>query len=616
DQIVSLEEKIEQLVTENHELDKIKAEKQNLLEKIDELEDNLETKDLIIRAKSEEIKQLTKHTDNIESGVSLYQGTIVELKAELRKQKKYSKELIAKKEAVLGIISEQLKDSADQLEKKEKIIASKDKTIKILQKEISNLNIQIQTSGTSITKKELASDGLADSSVNNILENLKKKLTTDELNKLILAYQELETKISYSGSYNEKQREKLERLIAESEKDQLTMKKLTSEKDFEKAISRIETAKDSVARVMEMNKLRDRIKILEKRLETRKKQYDDLQKEYSQTIRSAISKKILHQKQAYESRIRDLETKLNNLQYQLEESKRRDAEQQNQIQGLNLIIERMNIDEPKPILSDKGLLISSKLDQNEETELIETQTNLPSKEYDEEGLLINLPLTPLERIERERDTQLREFFTELTYQFKDIRDIVLVGFNGNIHFETSLLNIKKDILKLIQDWKTNTTSVWINGMKYVSVKNSSEILAATNVQGKGHLLCAVLDDNIFIICFIDILGDALVLYEDLKHLLPSLKTIYNEFEKRKTEIQLKEKLTPPEEETTIPPEEEITIPPEEEITIPPEEEITPPEEEITPPKEEITSPEKETLQTRRKKAYPKAKKTLLKAKKT
>jgi len=68
------------------------------------------------------------------------------------------------------------------------------------------------------------------------------------------------------------------------------------------------------------------------------------------------------------------------------------------------------------------------------------------------------------------------------------------------------------------------------------MKATDEILVATNVQGKGHILCMTVDEKLFIIIYLDIQGDALLLSDDIKPVLPNIKNIFEEYEKSKTQL--------------------------------------------------------------------------------
>ncbi|MFX1299088.1 MAG: hypothetical protein ACFFD2_30040, partial [Promethearchaeota archaeon] len=172
-----------------------------------------------------------------------------------------------------------------------------------------------------------------------------------------------------------------------------------------------------------------------------------------------------------------------------------------------------------------------------EQPLLGQQAKVPTEQpADQNGLLGNRPLTPEEKVDHERNTQIMEFYSELSNKFTEITDMAFIGFNGELYFQTSPWDIQSDVFKLIQDWKAEAPAIWINKLKYATIKATSDMLVATNVQGKGHLLCTALDEKIFMVCYIDIKGDALLLYEDFQPLLPHLKKIFDDYDQKKTEL--------------------------------------------------------------------------------
>ncbi|NVM54115.1 MAG: hypothetical protein HWN66_10480 [Candidatus Helarchaeota archaeon] len=534
-------------------LDKIEVEKQEWVTKITELENSIGTKDEEIKTKAEKIEELAAQAEQMEVGVNLYQNTIQELNNKI-------KDLEAKREA------------SSEAAKYEKLLENKDKTINILKKEISDLNVTMETLKSSKEGKEISAGEVTGLDSKNILGMLEEKLFRDEKDKLILFFKENDEKIKNLRNLIKTQKDELERSKSENDKNKAeinkqkmeinklktevknkeknlkkmekeldrsskTIRDLQSEVDLESAISQVDKKGRIVARIDEMSKLRERIDSLEESFELEKQQHAELQNKYAELESSSDSQKAIQQKKTYESYILTLQTELYDVKHTLEESEALRAEQQIHIDRLEALIAQVSVQiDQQEAMPDREALLDSVKHMHEEP-LLGQEVEIPTKKsVDEQGLLGNRPLSPGEILDKERNDQLMEFYSELKSRFDEITDLAFLGYNGEVYFQTSTWDMTSDIFKLIQDWKAEAPAVWINKLKYATIKVTDEILVATNVQGKGHLLCTPLDEKLFMIFSIDIKGDALLLYEDLQPLFPHLKNIFTEYEQRKTEL--------------------------------------------------------------------------------
>ncbi|MHA1278839.1 MAG: hypothetical protein ACTSQ8_16740 [Candidatus Helarchaeota archaeon] len=589
-EIENLNSKIKEQKNRIHELqlssDKKDVEFQELSVSINDLEKIIDEKSSEIEKKAEKIEELIKKLENAEAGVNLYQNTIKELKIELEKRDKELQEVISQKEAPADI------------KKYEQIIETKDKTINILKREISDLNAKLESLKSSEPKTAPLTSTDARAVTKKIMELIKSKLSETEQNSILAALEKNDNEIKELQSLFKKQKSELskkngeiesfkseikknksdinklksdlkdkDKFIKKLEKELTRSKKiiedLESEVDLESAISQVEKRKKVVARIEEDRKLRDRIDNLEENLEWEKQQFAELKKKYEELLSTSDAQAALEQKKTYESYILTLQTELYDIKHQLETSERLRSEQQVHIDRLEAIIAQIQVqmDQPiepdilnkplvdtsPPILKPSQLFSEDPVSKPTPSEpLIEPPSDEPLlgthvetpilASPDSAGLLTNRPLSPEEQLEQERNTQLMEIFAELSSKFDEIKDMAFAGYSGEVYFQTSTWDIKDELFKLIQDWKAEAPAVWINKMKYATIKATEDSLVATNVQGKGHLLCAPVDEKLFMICFIDIKGDALLLYEDLKVLLPHIKNIFDAYEQRKTKL--------------------------------------------------------------------------------
>ncbi|TFG04849.1 MAG: hypothetical protein EU536_03655 [Promethearchaeota archaeon] len=549
-------------------LDKIQVEKQEQITKITELENTLELKENDIEAKTEKIKDLTNKLEQIEVGVDLYQNTIKELKNDLEKRNNEIDTLKERKEA-----------GAD-IERYEKLLTTKDKTISILKKEISDLNARISSFGSTEEKEPVPFTEMSHKDGIELLDGLAGKISEPEYNKLMSIFKDTTEKLKDFESFSKKQKGDFDKLKHEAEKSrseitkykadinklkselkdkdkelkqlqknidrsEKMIKDLQSEVDLESAISQIEEKKESFARIDELNKLRERIDLLEENLDWEKQQNAELQKKCAILEQSTDAQSALEQKNTYEQYILTIQTELYDIKHKLDESEALRNEQQVHIDRLEALIAEVTaqIDQqaviPSPELVQQPAPQTSSpplLGQTDDSTLPGRPNISPPRAIDTTGLLGNRKISPIEAVEQERNDQLMEFYKELSNKVQEIRDIAFIGFDGKILFKATPWNIKSDIFKLIQDWKAESAAIWLNEMKYATIKATDDILVATNVEGKGHLLCAALDEKLFMICDIDIKGDALLLYEDLEPMLPHLKNIFDAYEQKKDHL--------------------------------------------------------------------------------
>ena len=307
-----------------------------------------------------------------------------------------------------------------------------------------------------------------------------------------------------------------------------------------------------IAKIDELNILRERIDLLEEKLELEKQEHAELQKRYSELESTSDAQEMVQQKKTYESYILTLQTELYDIKHKFDESERLRTDQDMHIDRLEGLMAQISaqmdqeeaippqepvIERPKTLREELLGEIKESIQKPQAEPLLgqtpPAQTKQPSVT---DGLLGDRPLSPEEQVNYERNEQLTEFYNELVNRFNEIKDMAFVGFDGQLHFQTSAWDITSDIFKLIQDWKAEAPAVWLSDMKYATIKATDEILVATNVQGKGHLLCSALDEKLFMICQIDISGDALLLYEDLQPMLPHLKNIFDAYAQKKSEL--------------------------------------------------------------------------------
>ncbi len=338
------------------------------------------------------------------------------------------------------------------------------------------------------------------------LEESVKRLTKDSLEKAKKEEEneQLIHKISdLESSLNDK-------LVEINTKDEI-LRELTrqvdvlEEKKLENAISQVEKRKDSIARVTEIKKLKARISILEGKLSIQKNKYDTLKAEHQKFEESANPSGSFPQKQTYETYILTLQTELYDIKHELEESKRERAKQKEMMEKLDSKITQINL-QPQ----------YSKIEPIQKQILVQTQESSSGEKN-----VFPLPSqTSMSPIDQERDNQLMEFFTKLTKKIPTIKAMAFIGYNGDLYFQTSPWFADNESLKFIQDWQAKASTVCVKDLKFLTVYVDSEVLTATNEEGQSHLLCSVLDENLFVIILIKTTAPILDLYEDLKYLLP------------------------------------------------------------------------------------------------
>lgn len=602
--LISKEETITQLNTtikgQNIKLKELDLQKeknvvkiQEIQTKISSLESDLKSKEAESKLKDEKIDEFQKKIGSIEAGIDLYQNTIKELKDELEKRKEEIRILESKREN-LGDIS-----------KYEKMLATKDKTIDLLKREISDLTEKSQALESSEEgpkedlKKESPSAETKDLTIKKIAEILGNKLSPEELNKIILTFQEKEARVQKQKAEltklksELKDKEKAVKLLEKNlDRSKKTVQDLQTETEIGTAITQVEKTKKTKARVDEASRLSERIEVLEQTLEEQKDENLKLQERCNLLEKTTDAKVMLEQKNAYEAYILTLQTELYDIKNQFQESESLRKEQQVHIERLETLFAQVQatIDEtekarapdalfekvsriseqsqtllgakPSESISNirpselLGARISESLlgarpsesllgarpsepllgQKSSESLLGAPAVSSPPMSSDSSELLGSRPLSPTETLEQMRNDSVMKIFSNLTNQFTEIKDIALVGFNGEIYFRTSPWDIKSDLFKLVQDWKAESPAVWINTLKYATIKASDSVLVATNVQGKGHILCSTIDEKLFIIINIDIQGDALLLSDDLKPVLPKIKALFEEYEKKKTQL--------------------------------------------------------------------------------
>jgi len=116
-----------------------------------------------------------------------------------------------------------------------------------------------------------------------------------------------------------------------------------------------------------------------------------------------------------------------------------------------------------------------------------------------------------------------------------ITSIAIVKRKGRLLFSTDNWNIKADLSRIIDAWKSNNIrSIKVSGLKYSIINITNEKIIATSTKGKGHIVGAK-DDKHKIIVHIE--PDGLIIFAYLEML-----KILSYFRKKKTHIKKKEKL--------------------------------------------------------------------------
>lgn len=579
---------------------KKEIEIQELQTKFTELETSLKSKEEDIQAKDEKIEELQKRTDEMEAGVDLYQSTNKELKDKLETQKEEIKARESKKEVSEDISKYEkmlsTKDKTIDLLKKE--IADLTEKLQVSEAPIEEISAGEAKDFNVKRMAEILEDKVSPEEQNKIILSFQEKearienlssLTKRQKSELDKNTEEIEKfksetnkqKIELNKLKSElKDKEKAVKQLGKNlDRSKKAMQNLESEVDIESAITKVEKTKKTKAHVDESTTLRDRIESLEETLELEKDENAKLKEKCLEFEKSTDAQAVLQQKNAYEAYILTLQTELYDIKHQFQESESLRNEQQVHIERLEALMVQVQamMDETEKARSPETLfekvsriseqsqsLLSAKpsveplLGYKQSSEpllgtkrsserllgaepsskpLLGTQIDLSGQETSEErDLLTNRPLSPSEKLEHQRNDGIMKIFSNLTTQNREIKDMALVGFGGELYFQTSPWDIQSDLFKLIQDWKAEASSVRINNSKYATMKATDEILVATNVQGKGHILCMTVDEKLFIIIYLDIQGDALLLSDDIKPVLPNIKNIFEEYEKSKTQL--------------------------------------------------------------------------------
>jgi len=398
------------------------------------------------------------------------------------------------------------KDRITQLEKelasfKSKCIKYENK-IKIIQSDFSVLNSE---------NKDLKHQTRA-------LEESIKRLTKDSIDKK-KKEEEIQQLITKTSALKDELRDKIVEIHTKDEilQDLTRQVDFLEEKTIQNAISQVEKRKESAARDTEIQKFKAINNFLEGNLKIQKNDYEQLKAEHFKLEKSTKHSESFQQKKTYESYILTLQTDLYETKQELEESERKRAKQKDQIERLESKFSSMNLKQPQAKPPNILPLNCSHPNQD-----------CPEKHQDHGKAQDPPSPTSLKPMDKERDKKLTEFFTRVTIRMPSIKAMAFIGHNGDLYFQTSPWLADNEPLKFIQDWQAKASTFLLKDLKYLTVYVDSEVLTATNEQGKRHLLCSVLDENIFVIILIQTTDDVLNLYEDLKYLLPPLKLIFEQ----------------------------------------------------------------------------------------
>lgn len=398
------------------------------------------------------------------------------------------------------------KDRITQLEKE--LASSKSKCIKyenkirIIKKDFSLLNsdnkdLKHQIRASEVSIKRLTKD------------SLEKKRKEEELKQLITKITDLKGLL----------RDKIVEINSKDEilQDLTKQVEFLEERNIHNAISQVEKRKESAARDTEIQKLKVRINFLEGNLKIQKNDYEQLKAEHVKLEKSTNHSESFRQKKTYESYILTLQTELYETKQELEESARKRSKQKDQIERLESKFSSINLKHPQAKPPNILPLNCSHPNQD-----------CSEKHQDHGKTQVSPSPTSLKPMDNERDKKLMEFFTKVTIRMPSIKVMAFIGHNGDLYFQTSPWLADNEPLKFIQDWQAKASTFWLKDLKFLTVYVDSEVLTATNEQGKRHLLCSVLDENSFVIILLQTTDDILNLYEDLKYLLPPLKLIFKQ----------------------------------------------------------------------------------------
>ncbi len=120
--------------------------------------------------------------------------------------------------------------------------------------------------------------------------------------------------------------------------------------------------------------------------------------------------------------------------------------------------------------------------------------------------------------DEERINEVLEFIDSLL-GIPEIIYLALIDYDGSIFYqstkEANLWDITKDITKLVQNWRSQSPSVFLGGAKFASIKASPEVLIATSIQGLGHIIAIPINENLFILTKLSKEGDAHLISDDI-----------------------------------------------------------------------------------------------------
>ncbi|MHA1270802.1 MAG: hypothetical protein ACTSPY_13500 [Candidatus Helarchaeota archaeon] len=171
---------------------------------------------------------------------------------------------------------------------------------------------------------------------------------------------------------------------------------------------------------------------------------------------------------------------------------------------------------PNKISSGDGLLTSDDLlgtSKSSGSELLGSSND---------GLLAATPEIKL-LTEEGKFTLLNKVINKFVKTTNKVQDVALCMFDGLVLSQTFDWDISADIKRVINEWEEEAASIFLKGTKYATLKAGKDVLVATSTQGKGHLLCISVNDDLFIIFVLDKTADPLTIYDDFEPYNSQLK---------------------------------------------------------------------------------------------
>ena len=120
---------------------------------------------------------------------------------------------------------------------------------------------------------------------------------------------------------------------------------------------------------------------------------------------------------------------------------------------------------------------------------------------------------------------LNKIINQFIKYCNNVDDSALCMFDGLVLSQTFDWDISADIKRVINEWKEESTSIFLKGTKYATLKVGDDVLVATSTQGKGHLLCISINEDLFIIFVLDKTADPLTIFDDFEPYNEQLRSL-------------------------------------------------------------------------------------------